>query len=59
MKRTLSLKRETLAELTTGDLQNVVGAAVPSGLTCPVLDCTGITTGGFTCLTCITGAQCA
>jgi hypothetical protein len=58
MKRTLSLKRETLAELTTGDLRSVVGAAVPSGLTCPVLDCTGITE-GFTCLTCITGAQCA
>jgi hypothetical protein len=59
MKRTLSLKRETLAELTTGDLSGVVGAAAPSGATCPVLDCTGITQGFTACITCITGAQCA
>jgi hypothetical protein len=37
MKRTLSLKRETLAELTTDDLRDVVGGA--SGITCPLGDC--------------------
>ena len=57
MKRSLSLKRETLAELSTGELASVVAGATPSGLTCPALDCLGIT--GFTCLSCITGAQCA
>lgn len=39
MKRTLSLKRETLAELTSADLGSVVGGDLVSGLTCPVLDC--------------------
>ena len=42
MKRTLSLKRELLSDLTPADLQNVVGAAADFsrvGLTCPVLQC--------------------
>ena len=45
MKHTLSLKRETLADLTSDDLGNVVGAI--SGLAClppttgySLLDCT-------------------
>lgn len=33
MKRTLTLKREALAELTTGDLRHVVGA---SGKLCTI-----------------------
>ena len=37
MKRTLRLRRETLAELTTDDLRDVVGGA--SGVTCPLADC--------------------
>ncbi|HEU0132262.1 MAG TPA: hypothetical protein VFQ85_14835 [Mycobacteriales bacterium] len=37
MKRSLSLKRETLAELSTDDLLRVAGgAATGNGLTCPV-----------------------
>lgn len=39
MKRTLSLRRETLAELTATDLTAVVGGAQLSGPTCPVVDC--------------------
>ncbi len=39
MKRNLELKRETLAELTAADLAQVVGAAVASGLSCPLDDC--------------------
>lgn len=39
MKRSLSLHRETLAELTIADLGEVVGAAAPSGPTCPIFDC--------------------
>ena len=40
MKRTLSLKREQLTELTPGELAGVTGAAYDaSGLTCPVKDC--------------------
>jgi hypothetical protein len=42
VKRSLSLKREALAELTTTDLVSVVAGA--SGATCPATDCisTGI-----------------
>ncbi|HWL34577.1 MAG TPA: hypothetical protein VNQ77_00150 [Frankiaceae bacterium] len=42
MKRTLNLKRETLAELTPADLFAVVGAAAArtnDGFTCPVVRC--------------------
>ncbi|HEX8003096.1 MAG TPA: hypothetical protein VF519_10425 [Mycobacteriales bacterium] len=39
--RTLSLKREALADLSTGELSSVGGAApLPSGITCPLLECT-------------------
>ena len=37
MRRTLSLRSETLAELTTDDLRIAVGGL--SGVTCPVADC--------------------
>ena len=39
VKRSLSLKRETLAELSSAALSEVVAGAMPSGPTCPVLDC--------------------
>ena len=39
MTRSLRLRREALSELTTDDLQGVVGGA--SGLTCPVGECVG------------------
>ncbi|HEU0132258.1 MAG TPA: hypothetical protein VFQ85_14815 [Mycobacteriales bacterium] len=39
MKRTLTLKREPLAELVSTELTSVVGAGQLSGLTCPVYDC--------------------
>ena len=40
MKRTLRLRRETLTELTTDALRDVVGAQPDlSGPTCPVRDC--------------------
>ena len=40
MKRTLSLKREHLTELTAGELAGVAGARYDaSGLSCPVKDC--------------------
>jgi hypothetical protein len=39
MKRTLSLKREALTELSDTDLDAVAGAALPSGATCPVMSC--------------------
>lgn len=40
MKRMLSLKRETLTELTSDDLLDLVGgAALMSGTTCPLKDC--------------------
>ena len=38
MKRSLTLHRETLADLTNADLGAVVGGAM-SGPTCPALDC--------------------
>jgi hypothetical protein len=53
MKRTLSLQRETLTELGTDELAVVVGGNVPSGLTCPVVDCLGITEAA-SCFDCIT-----
>lgn len=39
MKRSLSLKSETLVELTANDLGAVVGGALPSGVTCPAVQC--------------------
>jgi hypothetical protein len=40
VKRSLSLQRETLAELTSTDLGSVVaGGAELSGLTCPAFEC--------------------
>lgn len=39
VKRSLSLTRETLAELTSADLGSVVAGLMPSGPTCPALDC--------------------
>ena len=40
MKRTLSLKRESLAELAAADLSAVNGAGyAASGATCPLDDC--------------------
>ena len=38
MKRTLSLKREPLADLSVDEMATVVGGA-RSGLSCPVRDC--------------------
>ena len=40
MKRTLSLRREHLADLSPAELTSVAGAAeAPSGLSCPLSDC--------------------
>jgi hypothetical protein len=39
VKRTLSLKRETLTELSPAELTAVVGAGLPSGLSCPLQTC--------------------
>jgi hypothetical protein len=38
-RRSLTLRRETLTELTSDDLAVVVGGVPMSGLTCPALDC--------------------
>lgn len=38
-RRSLTLRRETLAELAAADLEAVVGGDAPSGPTCPVVDC--------------------
>lgn len=60
MKRTLSLKRETLAELSPSDLRNVAGAALP---TLPLNYCIGeqntkvvCVTGDYSRCACITEA---
>ena len=39
MKRTLSLKREALTELSAAELGSVAGGALPSGLSCPIQTC--------------------
>ena len=39
MRRRLTLTRETLTELTSTDLRDVVAGAVPSGRTCPLKAC--------------------
>ena len=51
MKRTLSLRREALAELTPAELGGVVGGnyTSPNGLSCGVRDCVdGLTPGHVT-----------
>ncbi|HEX8003087.1 MAG TPA: hypothetical protein VF519_10380 [Mycobacteriales bacterium] len=53
MKRTLTLKRETLAALEESDLRSVNGAAG----TTPINACLGISF-EFTCLDCITRRSC-
>ncbi|HEX8003099.1 MAG TPA: hypothetical protein VF519_10440 [Mycobacteriales bacterium] len=43
MKRTLTLSRETLAELSSTELGSVVGGAITAqGRTCPLIDCAGL-----------------
>jgi hypothetical protein len=55
MKRTLSLRRETLAELTAGDLAGVVGAQQdPSIGSCPVVRCATTIDIVYTCIWCLT-----
>lgn len=57
MKRTLSLKSESLAELTADDLAGVAGAAdaiIKSGQSCPVTDCVTM----LTCRTCWSFPNC-
>ncbi len=54
MKRTLTLKGETLAVLTDTELHAVAGGAVP---TTPVNECLNISY-EFTCLDCITRNGC-
>lgn len=39
MKRSLTLRREALSELSATDLAAVAGGGLPSGLTCPLDDC--------------------
>ncbi len=41
MQRTLRLRRESLAELTPGELGAVGGGDAVSGLSCPVVGCLG------------------
>ncbi|HVF03356.1 MAG TPA: hypothetical protein VNA20_00810 [Frankiaceae bacterium] len=49
-KRTLSLKRESLTELTTDDLTGVVGAAAGTEiLSCPIFDCLDVLTRDIRC----------
>lgn len=56
MKRTLSLKRESLAELGTDELVAVAGAAAPP--TSPLTDCLDNlpSFGVHTCVDCLTRA---
>ncbi|HWL35764.1 MAG TPA: hypothetical protein VNQ77_06200 [Frankiaceae bacterium] len=49
MKKTLSLRAERLAELTTADLDCVVGAGQITGTTCPVRTCNPPTVNLATC----------
>lgn len=42
MKRTLTLKREALTELSATDLGNVAGAAGDISLSCPVVRCVNV-----------------
>lgn len=56
MKRTLSLKRESLAQLSTEELVTVAGA-LAAAKTTPVNECLNISW-DFTCLDCITRGAC-
>ncbi|HEX8002455.1 MAG TPA: hypothetical protein VF519_07145 [Mycobacteriales bacterium] len=38
-RRVLALRREVLDEVTPAELGEVVAGALPSGLTCPALEC--------------------
>lgn len=42
MKRTLRLRKETLTEITDGDLAGVRGAQLLTALSCPLADCVGV-----------------
>ena len=39
MKRTLRLRRETLAELTAGELAGVAGGQIITEVSCPATEC--------------------
>jgi hypothetical protein len=58
MKRTLSIKRETLAELSPAELVQVAGAdaMTGNGPTCPLLDC--YVTQRGSCYCCTATASC-
>jgi hypothetical protein len=59
VKRTLNLRRETLAELNPADLVLVVGGAqTGNGHTCPILQCYGGTQPWQTCNCCTASASC-
>lgn len=49
MKKTLALRAERLAELTTAELDRVVGAGQITGATCPVRTCNPPTVNLATC----------
>jgi hypothetical protein len=58
MKRTLRLAKETLGEITTDDLRNVVGAAETQGNVCVVLSLDNLThCGSPTCGRTCTGTS--
>jgi hypothetical protein len=60
MKRTLSLKRETLAELDPAELVQVAGGDMNTGngYTCPLVDCYLGSQGWGTCYCCTATASC-
>ena len=52
-KRSLSLRRETLTELTAADLTGVVGAAGgASGPSCPLRNCVELVSDALSCNSC-------
>ncbi|HWL34570.1 MAG TPA: hypothetical protein VNQ77_00115 [Frankiaceae bacterium] len=57
MKRNLSLKRETLVELTPDDLMDVVGAAL-TVQTQPAAVCANVSRMFMTCTCCTGSASC-
>ncbi|MDQ1713428.1 MAG: hypothetical protein QOE45_2878 [Frankiaceae bacterium] len=60
MKRTLSLKRETLAELNPAELTQVAGgqAATGNGHTCPIVQCYLGSQAWQTCTCCTASGSC-
>lgn len=60
MKRTLSLKRETLTDLTPHELTTVIGGnnITGSGTTCPLLQCTGTNVTDTSCHCCTASGSC-